>query len=127
MDRTLLVGFDVKEGERLIEALDAANFPISAALWLYVSESDQWRLVIASPTYDKLGPLAAIKQVQTVLLSLEQSELVLSNIQVIGDKGQLVKALRSEARSGVDFSGKRLSQTMLDRVFIPEAYVYRVQ
>ena len=43
MDKTVLVEQDIKEGERLLRALDQAEVPVTGALWLYRSEADVWR------------------------------------------------------------------------------------
>ncbi len=49
MDSTARVaGFDEEVERRAIEAVDQGNLDVRAALWLYLSDSQKWRLVIAT-------------------------------------------------------------------------------
>jgi hypothetical protein len=42
-----LVRTDIDAGINLIRALDERGFGVSAALWLYNSDVDNWRMIIA--------------------------------------------------------------------------------
>ena len=128
MDRTILVGPKIKEGGQLLRSLDKAGFQVTAALWLYESEPDRWRLMIASPLVDSKGPKAAYDRIQS---SIETSKvgdsLALSEISAVGPKDPVIKALRMAVHTGPGISGIRFSRNTINNIFIEDAYIYRVE
>jgi len=48
MDKTALVNFDVERGRRVLDAIDDAKINIAVALWAYLPEYADWRLVIVN-------------------------------------------------------------------------------
>jgi hypothetical protein len=56
MYRKVLVETEIRSGERLLEQLDLAKIPVTAAFWLYADDAAEWRLVIVSPSVETLGP-----------------------------------------------------------------------
>jgi hypothetical protein len=60
----------IEAGVVLTHALDETEWPVTAALWLFFSESNQWRLIFASPTVNKEGPRNAYKHIQNALRNL---------------------------------------------------------
>ncbi|MBM4026393.1 MAG: hypothetical protein FJ280_13470 [Planctomycetes bacterium] len=73
MDKPTLVENDYKAGEALVRALDQAGVKVQAAFWLYLPESDEWRLYLALPEVAQRGPREAYERIQTIL---EQLQLV---------------------------------------------------
>lgn len=130
--KTLLVMFPLDAGRRLIAALDAAHFDFRAAFWLYRSEADDWRLYIASPIVDEIGPLKTYKRIQDVLLGLDQTDnnpfdqLSLSNITVVSPRNPLVRALRKAAHVGPGDQEVRICGNAIDNIYVDEAYIYRM-
>ena len=51
-----MVETEIRSGERLLEQLDVAKIPVTAAFWLYADDAAEWRLVIVSPSVETLGP-----------------------------------------------------------------------
>lgn len=127
MGKTALVEGDIRVGEGLIEALDAAGFPVQAALWFYLSDPGEWRLIVASPLTDKDGPRGAYEQVQSVLTKLRPPlDISLSDISVVGSKDELIKLLRQAIGTGSGISGIRFTRNTINGVFIEDAYIYRL-
>ncbi|SPF40634.1 conserved hypothetical protein [Candidatus Sulfopaludibacter sp. SbA4] len=56
MYRKVLVETEIQSGERLLEQLDLAKIPVTAAFWQYADDDAEWRLVIVSPYVETLGP-----------------------------------------------------------------------
>jgi hypothetical protein len=56
MYRKVLVETEIRSGERLLEQLDLAKIPVTAAFWLYADDAAEWRLAIVSPSVETLGP-----------------------------------------------------------------------
>jgi hypothetical protein len=128
MDKTTLVEQDMKDGRKLIQALDKAGFPIEAALWYYLTESEVWRLMIASPRVDQRSSREASTFVQSVLAKLPKDfGITLTNISVVSPKEELIRLLKAAIHTGPhEIAGIRFSRNVIDNTFIDDAYIYRV-
>lgn len=124
--RTLVVP-DIDAGRAFVEALDTAKLPIQAALWLYNSELDRWRLTLATRLVDRLGPLETYRRLNEVWEGLpEDVRQTLGEYSVISPADVLIRALSKTIQTGPEISGIRMSKNVVDRVYIDDAYIYRV-
>lgn len=127
MDKSTLVDADMKAGEALLKKLDEDKFKVRAALWLYMPDPEEWRLVLALPDIDADGPKKAYEKVQSELQELDgRSELSLENISLVSPRDKLIKALRTIIKTGKEISHIRLSKNVINNVFIEDAYIYRL-
>jgi len=127
MDKTALVEKNLEDGRRLLEALDEADFQVSAAMWLYVAEDEEWRFMVASPLVDQRGTKASYAFIQDVLARLSPpSGISLKQVSVVSPKQDLIKLFRVAVRTGPDISGIRFTGNTINNVFIEDAYIYRV-
>jgi hypothetical protein len=128
MDKTALVEKDIEEARRLVEALDTADFVVRAALWYYLSDADEWRLIVASPLVDEKGPKEAYALIQEVLGKMSPpSKLSLGEISVVGPKHDLIRLLKVAIQTGPGISGIRFTRNTINNTFIEDAYIYRMQ
>ena len=129
MDKTALVGMDMEGGERLLNALDEAGINVRVALWIYLPEPDEWRLMIALPLVDQEGPKKAYTLIRLELAKLDPApEISLWNISAVGLGHHIIQALQTEAREYPDMmDGKWFARTVIDGVFIEAAYIYRAK
>lgn len=128
MDQTILVGFDVDGGKRLIAALDDAGYVVDSAMWLYLPESDSWRLVLASPCYDESGPIAAYTRVLQVLRNLTpELQFGLSDVSLVGRNDTLFQALGSLTRAEGGLSNTRLRRISANGLYVQDAFIYRLR
>src|SRR5258708_379437 len=93
MVKEALVERTVDQGRRLVEALDQADFPVVAALWSFLPEEEEWRLLIASPRVNELGPLAAYTTIQDALIK-RRIDLLLHHISAVSPDGPPVTEFR---------------------------------
>lgn len=126
MDKPILVDADMKAGEALLSKLDEIEFNVKAALWFYVQDSEEWRLIIASPTVDKDGPKKAYEKVQSQLQKLNGHGLSLRNISLVSPGDKLIKALKSVFKPDKAISPIRFTRNVIDGIFIEDAYIYRL-
>ena len=127
MDRAILVEPKIKIGEELVQLLDFSQFPMDAAFWLFMSEPERWRLIIASRLVDSKGPKAAYREIQSVMSQWsERAKLSLDEISVVSPKDSLIKALRKAEKAGPTLTGTRMSRSAIDGVYIEDAYIYRL-
>lgn len=127
MDKSALVEKHIEEGERVILGLGDAGFQVDAALWFYLSDSEEWRLLLASPFVEKEGPKKAYSFIQSVLEQLSPpSEISLKDISVLSPSHHLIHLLRIAIRTGPGISGIRFTRNVINNTLIEDAYIYRL-
>ena len=127
MDKTVLVERDMQEGKDLIEALDKTEFKVDASLWFYSSDSDEWRLLIASPFVEENGPRKSYGFIRSVLTQPSPpSGISLKNVSVLSPKNQLIKLLKTAISTGPDMAGIRFTRNVINNTLIEDAYIYRI-
>ena len=129
MDQTTLVAaIDIEGGTRLLKAMDQAMFDVCAALWLYTSETSTWRLIVATPKLEQLGPRAIYLQIQSVLTELEPPcNIALDDISVVNPESNLIKSLRVVFKTKPDAILKTaFTNNSIGNVFIEAAVIYRM-
>ena len=125
MLKTVLVKELIDEGARLLQELDRRDYPVQAAFWLYLPESDYWRLVMASPLVDQQGPIGAYRDLREALVVTNPSALSLQDISVLSPNGQDYQALLASA-VGVGVFGFGAACGQLPRVVFEDSYIYRL-
>lgn len=135
MDKSTLVENVIKAGKELLDKLDKDGFDVKAALWYYLSEPAEWRLILASSTVDKEGPKKAYEKIQSQIRELEQHykktnehfDLSLENISVVSPNNNLIKLIKSviKTKKGV-ISNLRFTRNVINNVLIEDAYIYRI-
>ena len=126
MVKETLVGLDVELGNQILGMLDAAKFPVPVALWIQREEEERWRLLLASPLYDRLGPRKAYRMLVDTLWPSDQ-DWVNSPIILQSTRTPLVRELRRIFGKAAKLTGMRLGGQTIGGVWVDEAYVYRVQ
>ncbi|HLA84359.1 MAG TPA: hypothetical protein VJL29_06170 [Thermoguttaceae bacterium] len=129
MDTKVLVDVDISQGERLLHALDEAGIVIRSALWFYLEESAEWRLILATPLVNVHGPKKAYEKVQEVLKSLEAKgeplDIHLWQISLVSPEDTLVKHLRGAVKAE-GISRVRVSGSSVNGLYVDDALVYRL-
>ncbi len=129
MDQTILVAPDVEGGKELLKALDEATLDIRAALWLYMPETSKWRLIVASPLVDQLGPKETYRRIQSVLTGPGSlPNISLMDISVEGPDSKLIKLLRFLIHTSPDSTTPRAyaQNTTVNNVFFEAMVIYRM-
>lgn len=116
------------------------NFGLLCSLWLYTSESNRWKLVVATPMVDSSGPIHTYQAIQGIISEEWQArwDVHLYNISVLRSNHSLVKALRSldpfeiqdlppgPRPSPTVRAAKRITFTRIQDVFIEDALIYYI-
>ena len=118
----------ISAGSELTRRLDEAGCIVSGALWFYEPDSNDWRLVIASPEVRTKGLRAIYKEVQSVVRSIpeDQSVIQLKDISVVDSNDSLISLLRVAVRTGNDISRIRFSRNLINGTLIEDSYIYRL-
>ena len=117
------------------------DFGLVCSLWLYTSESNRWRLVMATPIVESSGPIHAYQLIQGIIGQDWPGELEmhLYTISVLRSNHSLVRALRSLGHFEIQDlphgprptptvrAGKRITLSRVQDVFIEDALIYYIE
>ena len=127
MDKTALVEKYIEDGKKLITGLDEKGFRLDAALWFYLTDSDEWRLLLASPFVEKEGPRKSYNVIQSVLEGLSPpSAISLKDISIVSPNYNLIQLLKIAIRTGPGISDIRFTRNVINNTLIEDAYIYRI-
>jgi translation initiation factor 2 beta subunit (eIF-2beta)/eIF-5 len=119
----------ISAGDRLARHLVASELPIDGLLWHYVTESNSWRFVVASPEVSASGPKNVYQRIRAIIEQMPQSDEQVVNwddIFVVDTKDPLIKLLRQAVHTGKGVAGTRFSRNVVNGVLIEDAYVYKL-
>jgi hypothetical protein len=123
MFKTVLVKKLVDDGARLLKALDARKFPVSAALWFFFQESMTWKLIIVSDVASAPGPREAYMQIQSAMVGLNL-DLALDDITVMSPTSKNFPNFRRTIE-GVAKVALLNRKPYSEGVSFEDAYIYR--
>ena len=116
MDKVILVESYIEEGRRLIENLDRGGFPVYSALWFLDTSSGTWKLLIATPQLEQLGPHGSYSQISQYMTDIR--EVLLKDIVVLNPNNNLISLLKSVIQTGREqIAGIRLTNNVINNFF----------
>ena len=117
----------IEAGAKLTSKLDEIGLPVTAALWLFVPDLNEWRLLFASPDVSSRGPRTVYEQISRGVdqLGAEASAVPLSIIGLLDADADLVRLLKVAIRTGPGVSRVRFSKNVINGHFIDDALIYR--
>ncbi len=116
----------IKAGASVVESLDRRKFPVDAALWFYLSNQNQWRLLLATPEVHLEGPRKTYKRVLQTLRNAAVHGVSLEDVAVVDTRDPLVQLFRAAIRTDRSVGGIRFSRNTINGQFIEDAYIYRM-
>lgn len=117
----------IDAGEELTKKLDESGLPVTTALWLFVPELNEWRLLFASPEVGTKGPRDVYEKIQHAINELgEKASMVpLSVVGLLDANADLVRLLKVAIRTGPGLNRIRFSKNVVNGHFIDDALIYR--
>ncbi len=125
-----LVATDIEAGLALVRALDACDFGVKAALWLYNGETEVWRFVIGIDV-DRKDLSGQYLRAATALAHWrgehpEHSPLLdLAQVRFASMKDPLITGLARLVQSP-GLGNMRLSSNVVNGVYVEDALVHRI-
>ncbi|MDP3896923.1 MAG: hypothetical protein Q8Q62_09630 [Mesorhizobium sp.] len=124
-----LVRSDVEAGLNLVHALDKKGFGVIAALWLYNSDTETWRMVIG---YEGARKDLERKYLEAATISAEWRKqhpdepiLDLSSVRITSADDSLLVGLKPVVR--VDGIGEiRFSRNMVNGIYVEDSLIHRL-
>jgi hypothetical protein len=122
-----LTGSMIEAGAELTKKLDESGLPVTTALWLFVPEMNEWRLIFASPEVGTKGPREVYEKVQAAINQLGEkaATVPLPVIGLLDTNADLVRLLRAGIHTGPGVSRIRFSKNVINGHFIEDALIYR--
>lgn len=126
--KELLTEGMIQAGVELTKKLDERCWPVHASLWVFFSEGNQWKLLLASPRVKLDGPKKSYETVQSALADTPAAggTIMLSDIAVTDPDAPLLGLLRVAITTGPTLSGIRFTGNVINGHFIDDAYIYRI-
>lgn len=118
----------IEAGAELTRKLDESGLPVTAALWLFVPDLNEWRLLFASPEVGTKGPRDVYEKIQKAIgqLGAAAATVPLSVVGLLDVDDDLVRLLKVAIPvTGPGLSRIRFSKNVINGRFINDALVYR--
>ena len=96
MATATLVEIEIAAGKRLLEHLQGAGFPVSAALWQYDDVFRRWTLVLVSPRVATAGPRQTYRELDRLLRDFASPFSDSESIQLRSSESWFAKGLREQ-------------------------------
>lgn len=118
----------VEAGAELTSKLDDVGLPITAALWLFMPEVNEWRLLFASAEVATKGPRNVYQKIRSAIDQLKDKAAAapLSVIGLMDPDSDLVRLLRAAVPTGAGVQRIRFSKNVINGHYIDDALIYRV-
>jgi hypothetical protein len=119
----------IKAGAVLTRTLDSLDLPVTASMWFFFPEENQWRLLLSSPYVVKEGPKRTYRLVQEALskLPVDAPKIILQDIVVTDESHPIISLMRIAVKTGDGIGGVRFSKNVINGQIIEDAYIYRLQ
>jgi hypothetical protein len=126
MDKATMVSVDISKGSELVGALERAKVKVSVALWAFLSDYEDWRLIISSRQFD----LPDLRNAYGLLRNaLAPAGFGLRNtpvIMILPTKDPFVRDLRRIFGKTKSVEGMRIGGQLIGGRFLEDGYVYRI-
>ena len=126
MDKTALVGFEVENGAKILRILDYACLEVNVALWAFLGEYDEWRLVLSSSRFDTDDLRKAYGLLHKALDAAGFPLELTPTVVIMRTSDPFVKTLRKIFGKNKSGEGMRLGGQTIGNRFLDDAYVYRI-
>lgn len=126
MDKAAMVSVNLDMGLEIVDALERKSMKVNVALWAFLSEYGDWRLILSSRQFDSVGIRDAYGLLHDALdaAGIIPERAPLAMILPVNDP--FIRDLRRRFGKTKSVEGMRLGGQMFGDRFIEDAYVYRI-
>jgi hypothetical protein len=126
MDQAAMVSLDVQQGMEVVQALEGAHIKLNVAAWIFLSEFEDWRLLVSSRQFDKPDPRDAYRLLHDSLSRTDFAPRKTPAIVILPTSDPFVRVLRRIFGKTKSVEGMRLGGQMIGDRFVQDAYIYRI-
>jgi hypothetical protein len=102
MAEEALVESLIEDSIKLVQQLDAQGDNPTNVVWYFYSDAEEWRLLMAGPSFDGLLPkdeAPAYQKVAKVLASLKLDSLTIADVKIVRTDDTLLSATKFVLRT----------------------------
>lgn len=125
MVENTLVAEDIDAAGRLVSFLDDHGLRVRGALWLYDSDAERWRFVVAFQETRKDVTSFYLDVAKATAKAGDQKLLDLSRVDIVDSERSIFTALRGVIAVDGD-SRVRFSKNRINGVYLEDALIYRL-
>jgi len=123
VDKATLVDHDRKIGSHVISLLAANGIAVQEAFWVYVSQVEEWRLMLASPFVDQKGTRQTYVAVSNILnKSPLISEIPVRRISVLSPRDPVLQRVKSAL--GIPTRAALSPSSPIGQYVLDDAFIY---
>lgn len=126
MDKATMVSLDIDRGTEILNVLGRAKVKVGVALWMYLSEYEDWRLVVSARQFDSLDLRDAYGLLHDTLGASGFNPRNTPPILILPMADPSIRELRRLFGKTKSVEGMRLGGRMFGDRFVEDAYVYRI-
>ncbi len=129
MGEETLVESEISDSISLVKSLEDQGDKPSTAIWYYFPDADEWRLLLAGPTFDALLPKEesrAYQKVAEALTNAQVTSLGIGEIKLVKTDYPLLRATRFLIGTSPDgIVRAHFKDNRINGIFIKEMLVLR--
>lgn len=129
MGEKALVESKIVDAISLIQKLDADSDTPSMVAWYLYDDVDEWRLLVAGPTFDKLLPkqeAIAYRKLVDAIVNLSLISLTVSDLKLVATNSPLPQAVRLVIRTTSNvITQAHFTNNTINGIFIKEMIILR--
>jgi hypothetical protein len=126
MAKTSLVAPDIDIGCEIVKALEKSKIKVVVALWLLSDEFSDWKLVISSPSFQRVGIHGAYLEMRKAIENAGIPYEKTPPITAMRTTDPFVKTLRALFGHTASVLGMRLGGQRIGDRYVEDAYVYKI-
>jgi hypothetical protein len=126
MDKAALVSIDIDRGAQVLDTLDRAGLKLAVALWVHLSEYEDWRLVVSGRKLDSVNRRDGYGLIHQALDPAGFTAYTTPIIMILPMADPFIKGLRRIFAKAKSVEGMRLGGQMIGDRFIEDGYAYRI-
>jgi hypothetical protein len=126
MGKIALVSPDISKGAKILDTLDRANVKLNVLMWAFLSEYEDWRLVISSRQLDSLNDKDSFRALHRPLDAAGFTPWNKPIFLLLPMPDPFIKDLRRRYAKIKDIEGADIGLQSFGDRWVEAAYVYRI-
>ncbi len=126
MDKETMVSIDISRGSEILDILDRTKIKVNVALWMFLSEYEDWRFVVSARQFDLPDPRDAYRLFHDSLIAAGVSHPKVPAVLILPTNDPFIRDLRRIFGKAKSVEGTRLGGQMIGGRFVEDAYIYRI-
>lgn len=121
-----MVSLNIERVSELLEVLERSKLKVGVALWVYLAEYEDWRLVVSARQFDSLDIRDAYRLLHDSLSGAGFTPGNTPPVMILPMTEPFIRELRRLFGKTRSVEGMRLGGQLIGDRFVEDAYVYRI-